>query len=243
MGTFFEVNPELYESTFGYRDFDKQVDFLDTIFKKYHVKSILDIACGHIPHGRMLAKKGYNIVGIDVANSLLKLGKKRAREEGIKVELYNKNMIKFYIRKFEAAYIMFNSILHLISYEQLYSHFKSVNENLKKKGIYIIDLSQSAHENPFKKHKIDRIVKGIRSVINYNPKDSKNLLASFKVDTFYKKRRYSNESLVLMFLPIPLLQSLSHETGFNVVDVFSDFDFKKNFRKENQTYIAILQKR
>jgi len=242
MTSFFKENPELYETTFGYRNFEEQVDSLDKIFKRYRVKSVLDIACGHIPHGRILAKKGYKISGIDLSNSLLKLGMKRAREEKVKIKLYKRDMANFYIGKFDAAYIMFNSILHLTSYEQLSSHFKSINKNLKRKGIYIIDLSQTPFENPFKKHEIKRNVGGARSIINYTPKDSRSLLANFKIDTHYKKKKYTDEFNVLMFLPIPLLESLAHETGFKIVEIFSNFKFKKDFKKNDIIYIALLQK-
>ena len=242
MISFFKENPELYEKTFGYRNFKEQVNFLDKVFKKYRVKSVLDIACGHIPHGRILAKRGYKVSGLDVVHSLLKLGRKRAVEEKININLYKKDMTNFYIKKFDAAYIMFNSILHLTSYNQLYSHFESVNRNLKRKGIYIIDLSQSSFKNPFKRHKINRKILGIRSVITYTPKNPRNLLAEFKVDTYYNKKKYTDKFPVLMFLPINLLQSLAHETGFKIVALFSDFTFKKDLKNNNFTYIAILQK-
>lgn len=242
MTNFFKENPELYEKTFGYRNFKEQVNFLDKVFKKYGAKSVLDIACAHIPHGRMLAKRGYKVSGIDLATPLLKLGIKRAIEEKIKINLYKKDMANFHIGKFDAAYIMFNSILHLASYNQLYSHFKSVNRNLKRKGIYIIDLSQTPFKNPFERHKINRKVLGIRSVITYTPKNPRNLLAEFKVDTYYKKKKYTDEFTVLMFLPIILLQSLAHETGFKIIALFSDFTFKKDLKDNNFTYIAILQK-
>ena len=59
-------------------------------------------------------------------------------------------MKKFDVCKFDGAYIMFSSILHLHSKKDLISHFKSVNKNLKKGGLYIIDLSSLPFNSPFK---------------------------------------------------------------------------------------------
>ena len=149
MKSFFKENPELYEVTFGYRNFKEQVKFLDKVFKKYKTRSVLDISCGHAPHGRLLAKKGYKMVGIDLEDSLLKLGMKRAKEEKIQIKLYKKDMANFYIGKFDAAYIMFNSILHLASYNQLRDHLKSVNRSLKKNGSLLDRSIASSFRKPF----------------------------------------------------------------------------------------------
>lgn len=239
--SFFEEKPELYEKTFGYRNFAIQVNFLDKIFKKHKVKKILDIACGHSPHGRILAKKGYNVSGIDLSKSLLELGKKRAEKEKVKINLYKRDMEKFHIGKFDATYIMFNSILHLNSKNKLESHFKSINKNLRKKGIYIIDVSQSPFKEPFKKHVIDRNVKGIRSIITYTPLDKKRFTAKFKTETYYKNKIYTDEFKVLMFLPIKTLKEITKKTGFEIINIYSNFKFSKS-NKNKFKYIAVLKK-
>jgi len=240
--SFFEEEPELYEKTFGYRNFKTQVKFLDKIFKENEVKKVLDIACGHSPHGRILAKKGYNVTGIDLSESLLKLGKKKAKKEKIKINFYKKDMINFVVGKFDAAYIMFNSILHLNSKKKLKSHFKSVNKNLKKNGIYVIDLSQSPFKNPFKKHIIDRKVKGARSVITYTPLNKEKLIAKFKTETHYNNKKYTDEFEVLMFLSIKTLKSLAKISGFKIIKFYSNFNFNKISKDKNIRYLAVLKK-
>tara|TARA_Y100000034_G_scaffold134449_1_gene202933 strand:+ start:2157 stop:2909 length:753 start_codon:yes stop_codon:yes gene_type:complete len=240
--SFFKTKPELYEKTFGDRDFNMQVNFLDKIFKKYKVKKILDIACGHSPHGRILAKKGYSVSGIDLSESLLKLGKKLAKKENVKINFYKKDMENFYIGKFDATYLMFNSILHLNSKKKLKSHFMSVNKNLKKDGIYIIDLSQSPFKNPFKKNIIEKKIKGIKSVITYTPLNNEKLTAKFKIETYYKDKKYVDEFKILMFLPIKLLKESVKKTEFKIIKIYSNFKFK-NISKINEIkYIVVLKK-
>jgi SAM-dependent methyltransferase len=241
--SFFEAKPELYEKTFGYRDFKAQVGFLDKVFKKNKVKKILDIACGHSPQGRMLAKRGYEVSGIDLSESLLELGKKLAKKEKIKMIFYKRDMTNFYVGKFDAAYIMFNSILHLNSIKKLKAHFKAVNKNLKSNGIYIIDIYQSPFKDPFKKHIIDRKINGIRSVITYSPLNKKMLTARFKMETYYKKNKYIDQFIVLMFLPLKLLKEISKRTGFELINTYSNFKFQKLNKKETIRYIAVLKKK
>lgn len=240
--SFFEAEPELYEKTFGYRDFSTQVNFLNELFKQNNAKNILDIASGHSPQGRLLAKKGYSISGVDLSESLLELGRKRAKSEKTKMKFYKRDMSNFSLGKFDAAYIMFNSILHLNSKRKLNSHFKSVNKNLRKKGIYVIDVSQSPFEKPFEKHKLDRKIGGIRSVITYTPLSKKNLIAEFQTDTHHKDKKYSDKFKVLMFLPIKILKDLASKNGFEILDIYSDFKFNKNKESNPIRYIAVLRK-
>ena len=240
--SFFEAEPELYEKTFGYRDFKTQTNFLERIFKKNKARKVLDIASGHSPHGRILAKKGYKVSGIDLSESLLKLGRKRARNKNIKINFYKKDMINFYLGKFDVAYIMFNSILRLNSKNKLKSHFKSVNRNLRNKGVYVIDLSQFPFRDPFKKNKIDRKIKGIRSVLTYTPLNKKKLNAKLKIETYYEGKKYTEELNVLMFLPIEILKDIAKQTGFEIANIYSNFKFKKIKGSKSIKYIAILEK-
>ena len=240
--SFFEPEPELYEKTFGYRDFKTQANFLDKVFKKNKARKILDIASGHSPQGRLLAKKGYKVSGIDLSEPLLRLGRKRAKDENAKIKFYKKDMANFNLGKFDAAYIMFNSILHLNSQNKLKSHFKSVSRNLRKGGIYVIDLSQSPFKNPFQKHRINRKIDRIRSVITYTPLNKKELTAEFQTETYYKGKKYADKFKVLMFLPLKTLDDIAAKSGFEIVNIYSDFKFKKVNGNNAIKYVAILRR-
>ena len=43
----------------------KQIKFLNKIFKKHNIKSVLDIACGTGRHALELKKLGYDVAGLD----------------------------------------------------------------------------------------------------------------------------------------------------------------------------------
>ena len=207
--SFFDKHPELYEKGFDYRKINEQVKFLDRIFSKNKSKIILDIACGHTPQGRKLAKKGYKISGIDLSNSLLKLARKRAKEEGVKLNLYKKDMRNFNIGKFDASYILFSSILHLCTKKDLLLHFKSVNRNLKKGGLYIIDLSSLPFTFPDKPAQFKKTRQGLTTSITYTPLKSSKLQARFTCTSLLKNKKVNEDSfIVLRFLPPSLLNHL-----------------------------------
>src|SRR5580698_8158547 len=59
-------------------DTQKEVTFLENIFSKHNVRSVLDVACGTGRHSIALAKSGYDVTGIDYADELLKVARSKA---------------------------------------------------------------------------------------------------------------------------------------------------------------------
>ena len=217
---------------------------MNKILSRNKCRKILDIACGHSPQGRLLAKKGFEVSGIDLSESLLKLGKKRAKEEKVKVHFFKKDMSNFYLGKYDGAYILFSSILHLYKKEDLFSHFQSVNKNLKKGGLYIIDLSDLPFDSPFKPKEFKHSKGKLKTIINYYPKDILNLIASFKQKSIFNGNVVNKEEFdVLMFIPMPLLFSLAKSNGFEVKELYSNFAFNKKLNKNRPEYIVVLRKK
>ena len=242
--SFFGSHPELYEEGFDYREMDQQVHFLDKLFSDNKCKKILDVACGHSPHGRMLAKKGYKVSGIDLSEPLLRLGRLRASQERVNIRFCQRDMSDFFIGKFDAAYILFSSILHLYKGRDLNSHFRSVGKSLKRGGLYIIDISSLPFKSPFVPNKITYSKGRLRTIIEYTPVDASHLVASFKMSSILKGKIVNRDDFsVLMFLPLPFLVSLSRSNGFDLEGLYSDFDFSKDFDKKKPEYIAVLRKK
>ena len=66
---------------------NKEIIFLDKLFKKNGVKTVLDIPCGFGRHAIELAKLGYIVHGIDLFTTQLDIAKRTIEEE--KLELPN----------------------------------------------------------------------------------------------------------------------------------------------------------
>ena len=62
------------------KDYTREVDFLEQVFKKFSsggVKTILDLGCGTGLHTRELIKRGYEISGLDLSNEMIAIAKER----------------------------------------------------------------------------------------------------------------------------------------------------------------------
>jgi len=240
--SFYEMHPEIYEEAFNEKDINEQVNFLKRVLTKHNARNVLDLACGHSPHARALAKLGFNITGLDISSSLIELAKKRAKEENVKIELHKKDMKKFDIGKFDAAYIMFSSILHLHEPEDILSHFESVNKSLKNDGIYIIDISSLPFHDPDLNAKFHKHNGKIITDVLYEPIENQVSKAKFSVTNYKLGKKINHETFtVLRYFPLALLQYLCTKTGFKIHAVFQNFKFKDGATPK-QEYIAIIKK-
>lgn len=64
----------------------RELPFLDKIFRERGVRKILDAACGPGRHAVALAKRGFEVTGLDVAPEMLVAARDHARAEAAPVE-------------------------------------------------------------------------------------------------------------------------------------------------------------
>ena len=66
-------------------EWDRQlVDFIEHVCQLPRGARILDLGCGGGDQAKVLAQKGYEVVGIDIAPSLIKFAKQQFKKEGLK---------------------------------------------------------------------------------------------------------------------------------------------------------------
>jgi len=141
---FFVKKPELWLHFLhrGWRRNKPTVRAITKILKKHGIVRgrLLDIACGN---GRIcipMAKKGYNVTGIDIGSLYIDDAKKRADKNRVKVDFICGDMRKInrLVRgKFDVVFSVWTSIGYYgkRTDEKL---FKNVASLLKKKGLFLI---------------------------------------------------------------------------------------------------------
>jgi len=100
----------------------REVDGIEKILHLKPGSRILDLACGAGRHAIELAKRGYEVVGVDLSEALLKEARAAARRERAKVAFVRGDMrLLPYVREFDAVINMFTS----------FGYFETVAEDLK----------------------------------------------------------------------------------------------------------------
>jgi len=135
--------PLYYDLVFG-ADWQTELRFLDECFTRYVVgraKSVFEPACGS---GRLLyrlARRGYDVSGLDLNEPSVRFCNERLKRMGFPPSVSVGDMSRFVLDKpVDAAFNLINSFRHLPSEEAAYSHLEAMAQAVRPGGIYVLGL-------------------------------------------------------------------------------------------------------
>jgi SAM-dependent methyltransferase len=209
-------------------DFDFDLDF----YRKWCSKvpgPVLELCCGT---GRLtipLKKRGRDISGLDITESMLETARKKA--EGMGLEFLHGDIRNFELhRKFSTIFIPFNSLSHTYTVDDLERVFKSVKNHLREDGLFIFDIFNPSI------HFMVEGEKAFREVDRVQLSDGRGVLVREKCayDATVQINRVSwyfkigdNEEVeqkldMRCFFPLEMDAALKYN-GFQVVEKFGDY--------------------
>ena len=218
-------------------------------FKKYKVKSVLDLSTGTGSQAFYLSKLGYEIVGVDINSKMLVIAKNKLKKSDKNIKFLKGDMRTKKVGKFDAAITIFNAIGHLTR-SDFDSALKNIHANLKLGGIYVFDifnLDYLLSDNNITQLTIDNQKeignKKLRE-IQYSTINEEGVLASYdiyheqepnkppKISKAYQTLQvYSKEQLVDM------LQS----NGFSIL-MQSDIDGSRFYKYKTERLLVVAKK-
>ena len=138
----FGAYASFYDSLYQEKKYATECDFIEQQIRTYSngkVRSILDLGCGTGQHARILAQRGYRVLGVDLSESMLQEARnKTAPELGIEYRQGNIASVRL-SQKYDAVICMFAVISYLTENESLQGFFDTVTEHLNPGGILVTD--------------------------------------------------------------------------------------------------------
>ncbi len=135
---------ETYDAR-GYH-FDGELDFWQKMADKSG-SYILELCCGSGRLAIPLAVKGFNLTGIDLNDSMLHRAKKNAEDADVSIDWINGDIRNFNIPKeFDMIFIGFNSMLHLLAYDDVDSMLSCVYNHLHAFGRFVTSIFNPSFE-------------------------------------------------------------------------------------------------
>ncbi len=121
------------------------LQYIEQVWAAHHIApcSVLDLACGTGTFSRLLAQKGFAVVGVDISDAMLQIARIRAQEAGLSIPFVCQDAAELSLPQapFDAALSLFDSLNYILQPERLAQAFARVCEHLAPGGAFLFDLN------------------------------------------------------------------------------------------------------
>lgn len=113
-----------------------ECDFIEKEIAYDRSLKIIDIGCGTGRHSIEMAKRGYQITGIDLSESQLKRAREKAKEQGVEIDFQKQDARDLsFVREFDLAIMLCEGSFPLMETDEMnFEILKNATKALKSKG-------------------------------------------------------------------------------------------------------------
>lgn len=125
-------------------DYSKWADYIENIFKVYNCKPslLLDLGCGTGNFCIEMAKRGYDMIGVDISVDMLNCAKQKSEEHGLNILYLNQDMTDFELYgTVDAIVCLMDSINYVLYKKDIKRMLKLVKNYLNPGGLFIFDVN------------------------------------------------------------------------------------------------------
>jgi len=239
-----------YDLIYQDKDYEKECDFLETVFKKYShipVGTLLDAGCGTGGHAIPLARRGYKVTGIDASELMLKKAREKSEQAKLKLDFNLMDLRQFHFdMKFDTAIAMYDVIDYFTTANDLQKVLRNIRGVLKTGGLFTFDfwnglaVPNMFHDVSLKEVQAEgkRIIRWIRREIDTSQKLCQNFHHVLIIQEGKIVDELEETHLVRYLFPQEITSQLE-EAGFEVVTIYPSFNFGEVANGTAWTNIAI----
>lgn len=134
---------EIYDLIYRDKDYEAECDFIEVMFRSHaskKIRTILDGGCGTGGHAVPLAKRGYQVSGIDSSEGMIRRAKINALEANLNLDFEVRDLRRFDLnRKFDACLCMFAVVGYITETDDLLQSLRNIRKHLNKGALFIFD--------------------------------------------------------------------------------------------------------
>lgn len=229
----YEALAAVYDRLNGEVDYEAWADFFEACFSRYGLpqRLLLDLGCGTGSMTRTLARRGYDMIGIDASEQMLSRAMERMYAEGLSGILFlQQDMREFELYGTVGAVVStLDCVNYLTQNGDLDRCFSLVHNYLDPDGLFLFDVNTP--------HKFDTVYGDNAYVLEdetslcawQNEFERESGLCRFYLSIFEQQpndtyRRHDEEQTERCYSREELTEALS-KAGFTDISFFGDFDF------------------
>lgn len=140
----YENFAEVYDTFMENIPYEEWLIYIEKIWAKFNIKPklIADLGCGTGNITIPLAKKGYELIGIDNSFQMLAKAREKSIKENLNILYLEQDMREFELYgTVDCIISICDSINYILEENELLQVFKWVNNYLEPKGLFIFDIN------------------------------------------------------------------------------------------------------
>ena len=174
--------------------------FIISVLKLKKTDKILDLACGHGRHLVALAKKGFDIDGVDFSAHLLSIARKQMLAAGVQVKFFRQDVERLKLPNRYDKIFLFFSEFGLFNAQKFLSR---IARHLKPGGLFLLDT-----DNVFRL--INHLKKHPKSRYTFDP-------------TTMELKEKGGGKLKVRYYILPELEQLLIKNGLRITSVYGGY--------------------
>jgi SAM-dependent methyltransferase len=133
----FEFSAQYYDLIYKDKDYERETDFLETIFSRYgKPKSVLEVGCGTGNYTKILSSRGYKVTGLDISESMLSVAKRKCDCDFVLGDVCDVSLNK----KFDACIALFAVLGYIVENAKIAQALCNIRSHLKSNGLFVFDV-------------------------------------------------------------------------------------------------------
>ncbi len=249
----FESYADDYDIFYQNKNYKKECLYLERIFKKYAQHSpntILDLGCGTGNYLVPLAKRRFQLTGVDASKHMLSIAKKKLSVLKLKADLHEGLLQSFKLKKkFDVIICMFSVIDYVTKKSDVIKTLQNVYDHLNPGGLFVFDFwQQEAVEKGYSKTRT-KIFKGKGYDVERSSSTTINLkkqLCAVNYHCEVKKQKKIlksyDEKHMLRYFGVDEMRSYLTKARLKTLNVHPFMEFSSAVKKSDWDVTIVAQK-
>ena len=242
----YDLLAPFYDAVNSELDYSAWADFIEKIVKKEYngrPELVLDLGCGTGKMTLELARRGYDMTGVDCSPEMLNIARENSDREGLDVLWLCQDMTEFELYgTVDVCVCCLDTLNHLTEPSELEKCLSLVHNYVVPNGLFIFDINgKFKFENIYSDRSYVMEEEG-GVCIWQNDYDEETRLCDFYI-TLFKERenalyeRYDDMQTERMYTVKEMKNSLE-KCGFQTLGVYSNFDFNEGTDECQRIYFV-----
>lgn len=133
-----------YDDMYAGKDYPAECDSIEEAFRRHcdgKVGSVLDLGSGTGGHSLLLARRGYEVTGVDVSADMVASAQRKANEQRLAATFVVGDMRRAALgRTFDAVLIMFSALGYLLGNDDVLGALGNARRHLRPGGVLYLDV-------------------------------------------------------------------------------------------------------